>query len=102
MNTGAGNTSIVDNATGVLTVNANASVAGRTLTLTGNGSGAVMVANLAENIAASGLADNLTVTTKTTSLSIAAGTGVNTIDASLLAHRPDADADRLQRYAARP
>ena len=77
VDTGAGNATIVDNATGALTVDASATAAGRSLTL--SGSGDVTVTNLAENVAASALNGNLTVTTKTTSLSIATGAGANTI-----------------------
>jgi hypothetical protein len=80
--TGTGNTSITDNeALGSVNVNANATAAGHTLTL--SGSAAETVTTLAENIVATALTGSLTVTTKTNALSIATGMGATTINDAL-------------------
>ena len=80
--TGTGATSLTDNA-GALTVNATATGAGKVLTLAG--AALETVTGLGANIAAGGLSGALTVTTKTTSLTIGTGSGQTTVNANLVA-----------------
>ena len=76
-------TSVTDTNPGTLVVSAPALGAGNTLTLAGTT--AETVTGLAGNLVASGESGALNVTTKTTSLSIATGTGATTINAGALA-----------------
>jgi len=81
--TGTGATAIADNGSGSMSVNALATGAAKTITL--SGSAAETVASLTANVVATGLSGALSVTTKTTSVSIATGLGSNTINAGSLA-----------------
>ena len=82
--TGTGPTTITDNGSGAMTVDATAMKWGANLKLAGSANETVN--NLAANLSASGLSGSLWVTTGNSWLSIATGSGPNTINAAALAY----------------